>query len=169
MKKSIILMAMLASSSWLCAQSIERFVIGSAGGSYNNGMNLQLDYTIGELAVTTISNGSNHLTQGFQQPFANSTVSIAENPEDPIQVEIYPNPITDEMNVMISNGNAADYHAMIFDILGQMVSEETSFVGFDGKTRIKFDVKNLATGTYFISVAHDHKIIMTRKVVKVNL
>ena len=47
-------------------QSISPSVIGSAGGSGSAG-GVTLDWTVGETAVTTISNGSNTITQGFHQ------------------------------------------------------------------------------------------------------
>ena len=47
-------------------QSIERQVIGSAGETLTNG-SVQLDFTVGELVVSTITDGTTTLTQGFHQ------------------------------------------------------------------------------------------------------
>ncbi|MDY8134880.1 hemagglutinin protein [Aquimarina sp. 2201CG5-10] len=59
------------------AQSIERQVISSGGNTITNG-GVTLDYTIGELAVTTITDGTTTLTQGFQQ--ATLQLAIKINP-----------------------------------------------------------------------------------------
>lgn len=48
------------------AQSISPTVIGSAGGSGSTG-GVSIDWTVGETAITTLSNGGNILTQGFHQ------------------------------------------------------------------------------------------------------
>jgi hypothetical protein len=48
------------------AQSIERQVVASGGTTISNGT-VTLDVTVGELVVTTISDGTTTLTQGFQQ------------------------------------------------------------------------------------------------------
>jgi hypothetical protein len=48
------------------AQTIERQVLGSAGTTLSNGT-VSLDFTLGELAVTTITNGTTTLNQGFHQ------------------------------------------------------------------------------------------------------
>lgn len=48
------------------AQSLERQVIGSSGTSFSNAT-AQVDFTVGELVVTTITDGTTELTQGFQQ------------------------------------------------------------------------------------------------------
>jgi hypothetical protein len=154
MKKSIMLLAMIASVSCLSAQSIERYVI---------------DYTIGELVITTANSAAGILTQGFQQPFSNSVVAVAENSDDPLCAEMFPNPFTDEFNILISNGKEDNYKVMVFDIIGQQVLEATSSSGFDGKKRIRYSTKNLATGSYFVRVMHNQEVLLTRKVMKVNL
>ncbi|MBW1296013.1 hypothetical protein [Aquimarina litoralis] len=65
MKKNIFILALLVSIS-LCSQTIERTVIGSSGTTFSNA-NASLDFTIGELMVTTVSNGTTTLNQGFHQ------------------------------------------------------------------------------------------------------
>jgi hypothetical protein len=49
------------------AQSIERYVVASAGETVTNGT-VTLDFTVGDLAVTSLSNGTTTLNQGFHQP-----------------------------------------------------------------------------------------------------
>jgi hypothetical protein len=49
------------------AQSISRNVISSAGGSLTDGNNI-ITYNIGETVISTLSTGSNTITQGFEQP-----------------------------------------------------------------------------------------------------
>jgi hypothetical protein len=53
----------------VCAQSLSPSVIASAGSSFTSAQ-FSMDYTLGETFVTTLSNGSNILTQGFHQPQA---------------------------------------------------------------------------------------------------
>lgn len=59
------------------AQSLERQVIGSSGTSFSNA-SAQIDFTVGELVVTTITDGTNELTQGFHQ--TNLSVDIKVSP-----------------------------------------------------------------------------------------
>jgi hypothetical protein len=65
MKQFLFIISLLITSS-LSSQTLERTVIGSSGTTLSTA-NASLDFTIGELVVTTSSNGSNTLTQGFQQ------------------------------------------------------------------------------------------------------
>lgn len=74
MKK--ILFATLLASMMVNAQSLERQVIGSSGTSFSNAT-AQLDFTVGELAVSTLSNGSNDLTQGFHQTNLQVTIKVS--------------------------------------------------------------------------------------------
>lgn len=61
---------MISLTSWAQLPSIERYVLASAGGYGETSQNLNFTYTVGEAAVTTISdsNGVYTLTQGFNQP-----------------------------------------------------------------------------------------------------
>ena len=65
MKKIIVIITLITSISY--GQSIERQVIGSAGSTLTDGATASLDFTVGELAVTTITDGTTTLTQGFHQ------------------------------------------------------------------------------------------------------
>ncbi len=59
------------------AQNIERQVIASTGETISNA-SVTLDFTVGELAVTTITDGNSTLTQGFHQ--ASIRLGIKINP-----------------------------------------------------------------------------------------
>lgn len=65
MKQFLFITTLLITVS-LSSQTLERTVIGSSGTTLSTA-NASLDFTIGDLVVTTSSNGSNTLTQGFQQ------------------------------------------------------------------------------------------------------
>jgi hypothetical protein len=61
------------------SQSVSPSVIASAGGSSTLSNGISIDWTLGEFAVTTLTNGSITLTQGFHQPNLEASVSY----EDP--------------------------------------------------------------------------------------
>jgi len=64
MKKTIIIIVLFLFSKEMEGQSIERQVIGASGATLSN-VSVSLDFTIGELVVTTITDGTTILTQGF--------------------------------------------------------------------------------------------------------
>jgi len=66
--KTLILTIVFLTGAMICSsQSIERDVVASSGDFFE-GDNISLSWTLGEIAVETYDNGSNILTQGFQQP-----------------------------------------------------------------------------------------------------
>ena len=65
MKQFLFIISLLITSS-LSSQTIERIVIGSSGTTLSK-VNASLDFTVGELVVTTDSNATLVLTQGFHQ------------------------------------------------------------------------------------------------------
>ena len=66
MKTQILTIVFLAGAIICSAQSIERDVVASSG-DYFEGTDISLSWTLGEIATETYDNGSNILTQGFQQ------------------------------------------------------------------------------------------------------
>ncbi|MCD4683421.1 MAG: hypothetical protein K8R86_09085, partial [Bacteroidales bacterium] len=73
MKNIKVLFIALLIPAFMMAQSVSPEVVSSAG-DYFEGTNASLSWTLGEIATETYSNGTNILTQGFQQPI---TVTIA--------------------------------------------------------------------------------------------
>ncbi|MBL7941537.1 MAG: hypothetical protein JNM00_02165, partial [Flavobacteriales bacterium] len=63
---------LLLLSSFAGAQSLDRQVLGSAGTFFGQ-PTLQIEFTLGETSVLTLSEGSYVLTQGFHQPLIPTT------------------------------------------------------------------------------------------------
>lgn len=89
-------------SNFILAQSIDRQVINSNGGTGTTSTGVSLDYNIGEPIVVTGTDGNNFFTQGFIQPdtvFSSSSifsVNIFYGSESCINAHdayIYANPV----------------------------------------------------------------------------
>jgi hypothetical protein len=167
MKKIVLFIVMASLTYGLKAQSIERYVIGSAGGSYYNGVDFEMDYTVGEVAITTIGT-NNILTQGFQQPFRLTWVSVQEYANNPAQAIIYPNPVVDQLNISIQNAKTGEYRVVVYDLLGQLLIDKSAVVGFDGIAQLNLDFQQYPTGNYFVRIMNEQKIIQTGKIIKIN-
>lgn len=86
--KHIFLIPIIALSAMTAsAQSIERQVIASGGGSFSG--SVLVDWTIGETVVATATTGSVILTQGFQQP---PSASLNTKTPDAAGIKAWPNP-----------------------------------------------------------------------------
>lgn len=68
MKNIKILFLVIILPTFLMAQSVSPEVVSSAG-DYYEGANASLSWTLGEISTETYDNGTNILTQGFQQPY----------------------------------------------------------------------------------------------------
>lgn len=132
----------------------------SSGGEYFYNGNFSLSWTLGEPVIETHSSGSTVLTQGFQQPILVS-VSIYENPELNFDISAFPNPTSDYLNVVISNGTYDKMQYLLFDITGklidsrQIVSEQTEIV-----------FSHLPVATYYVKIIENNQELKTFKIIK---
>jgi hypothetical protein len=168
MKKLIFILFVIAFPLGLLAQSIERFVISPCVGGYFNGSNLIMDYSTGEIAISTFTGVSGILTQGFQQPFTNLTAAISEDNPNAEQIQIFPNPVDDEINIIINQSSTGDIQVILYDMLGQVLLIKSALTDPDGKVKVKLDADGLATGNYFLKVIDGENVIVTRKIIKIN-
>ncbi len=79
-------------------QSLSRQVIGNSGEIFTSA-STQISWTVGEIATQTISDGTNQITQGFQQPEINTANSVSEGAQT--AVTAYPNPVQDDMHLKL--------------------------------------------------------------------
>ncbi|HZV70095.1 MAG TPA: T9SS type A sorting domain-containing protein [Saprospiraceae bacterium] len=95
-----------------------QFVLGATGGEGNVG-NININYTVGETAITTISNDSSTLTQGFHQPqfvftSVNESFLLGE-------VIIYPNPTKSILFVQFNDKDFSDLNISIHSSAGREI------------------------------------------------
>jgi hypothetical protein len=129
---------------------------------------LAVDYTIGEIVISTISGSGSILTQGFQQPLTGSLVSVPENVETVEEVSVFPNPITEQLNISISETGTQSYEIAMMDQLGRLVYSGKGFTAVNGSVSVSLPVAHLATATYFIRITSDNRVVKTVKVLKIN-
>jgi len=145
------------------SQSISPQVIAS-GGDYYVGTNASLSWTIGELITETVSNTNFILTQGFQQP--NYNINAIEEPGiNPLgEINIYPNPVADELNVSFKDMNQKNVMIILFDMNGKILYSDIA----ENTTSVKqINMSQIAKGNYVIRFAtKDGKYLKSFKVMK---
>jgi hypothetical protein len=134
-------------SSTLAAQSIERSVIGSSGTSAQAG-DLQLDYTVGEAVINTLSTPDLTLTQGFHQGVLQTT-GLTGLPLE-IGYQIYPNPVTSELWLSMQ-GPDLNFWALIYDATGRPLGVRRQ-IKASGYWKEAFDLSAQAPGAYFLVI-----------------
>lgn len=127
----------------LQSQSLERQVIGSAGGSFNG--SFQVDWTAGETVVATGSGGSVIITQGFQQPpeIPNAIKSV----NTPSSLKAFPIPSPDWVTLRW-NGDKPTFNVSLFNMTGSLI--------FSGKwvdsEDFKLDLSGFSQGIYTLKL-----------------
>jgi hypothetical protein len=102
------------------SQSICIQVVASGGGSGTyNGRNY--DWTIGEAVVATLETTGYKFTQGFQQPDVCMAVSTESAEVNEWQLEVFPNPTADVLNIRFAAEKTGQLHATVYHLTGQLM------------------------------------------------
>lgn len=119
-------------------------LLGGSGDSYSSG-SIRLDFSLGELAITTQESSQATLTQGFHQSKLKIIPLFVEQTLDDFRVKIYPNPAREYFQVEIPD--PGKYILLIHDLNGRLVKQSQ----LEG-TKSQVDMTTLSDGTYSISL-----------------
>ena len=124
-------------------------VISTQGDSYSNSSG-SIDFTIGEVIISTGTDGTNDITQGFHQTNWNFVDVITHEPS--YEASIYPNPTEELLYIRTSNFENVRY--ALYDAQGRLVDQGALL---DIVTPIR--VHRLAPGAYSITLNnHEQKL-----------
>lgn len=137
--------------------SIGQEVIATQGDSYSNGAT-SVDFTIGEVVINTGTNGANDITQGFHQTNWNF-LGIEDHAPD-FEVNVYPNPMSDVLNIKTSVHDDVSYS--LYDSRGRLVLEDKL-----SSDLTPIEVSHLTPGNYSLRLNNSEQILKTIKLVKV--
>lgn len=152
------LLLLLLGTQGLHAQSASPTVYSSTGGSGSANSNFIVDYTVGECVVTTIDpqNGTNILTQGFQQPFNDSLIAPGGGSDSLIGIYNGLTPNGDGHNEIwfISGIDTLPENVVyVYNRWGELIWKGERYdnvnVAFGGKN---MNGQEVATGTYFYAI-----------------
>jgi hypothetical protein len=141
------------------AQSLSPEVIGSAGAHFAAN-NVQLSWTIGETSITTISDGTNTLTQGFHQ--TNLTVTSVVNQQPDFRVNVFPVPVTDQLTVQFSNAES-DLTLVLIGAAGQLLENRLIPAG---TPFVELSMLGYAAGAYGLRVSTNEGTTQSFKIIK---
>ena len=141
------------------AQSLTPTVLSSSGGFESSG-GTSLSWTTGEVMVQTFSDGSTMLTQGFQQGNITVSTAVDEMSESAMDVQIYPNPVSNRLNVEFKNMVDQTVQVRLVDLTGKTILTR-EFYNPSNTQRLNLNPVN--SGTYMLEVNAGQK----RKVFKI--
>ncbi len=157
------LVLLINNESSIYCQSVNPFVIASAGGNFVSA-NTQLTWTLGEVVISTLTNGNIILTQGFQQNtyIINSIGEIADNS---FNFSVYPNPTSSLIRINWQNTEEDLYIINITNNNGICVLKKT--VNFL-ENQTELDLNSLPNSIYILTVNKaSGKNMKTFKIVKI--
>lgn len=137
----------------LRAQSVSMAVISPTGGYFLNA-NISVAHTTAEMSmVQTFTTSSIVLTQGFHQPEAPITVSVADFAVNGFaSLRLYPNPATDFCQLNFELHGAAEVSIHVLNAMGQVVHTATSAPFAAGNYTHTLPLDACAAGFYVVRV-----------------
>ncbi len=136
----------------LSANAQEQHVESSSGGQYFFSTG-SMTWTVGEVIINTIQSPDNHLTQGFNQTRIN--FASIEEFTTKININVYPNPTTDYINVEASKKTTLRVYDMSQKLIKTVSLEKQDQV----------DLSDLSSGTYILSFYRKNNTIKTIKII----
>jgi hypothetical protein len=152
-RKALIAFSLIVGSS---ATIFGQEVISSQGDSYSNASG-SIDFTIGEVVINTVSDGTNDLTQGFHQTMWNF-VGLDEFDANFV-VSIFPNPTQDVLTIQA--GMFEDVTFVLTDATGRIILKDI----LSGELT-PLNVAQLQAGTYNLTLEKDSSTLKTIRLIK---
>ena len=144
--------------SFFVKTSFGQEVVSTQGDSYSNA-NGSIDFTIGEVIINTVTDGTSTLTQGFHQSKWN-LVGITEHlPE--YDALVFPNPTEDILNIKTQAFDNVRYS--LYDAQGKLVIQNKL-----SAAQTLIQVSHLAAGSYSLILNNKTQKLKTFNLIKIN-
>lgn len=152
-KHTFVFVSLLTSLS-----SVAQEVIATQGDMYSNPQ-ANINFTIGEVVMSTGTDGTNDITQGFHQTNLNflGIDDFAPN----YSVTIYPNPSSEILTIEAKEFEEVSFS--LFDAQGKLVLKSNLI---DQITPV--NVGQLAPGNYSLQLSNESQLLKTFKLLKIN-
>ena len=157
MKQLIVITAVCLSLS-LQGQSIEKYSIDSGGSNAAAG-NIQVLYTIGEVAVQEASVGNIILSEGF---ISSTSTTLSYNDDKLLnKFLLYPNPTYSTVNIDLGE-KYQNIILDIYDIMGKQVHNTS----YSNKKAITLNTEHLKPGLYLVKLHSENSHTVLKLVIK---
>jgi len=155
-----------ASDNTACDGSANAFVLGGTGPYFYqwNDPASQSTATASGLCMgivnVTVTDGNGCTSVG--SIYVDSIVMSVQEIVATLDIAVYPNPTTGEVNLRFSNSKGKDLQVSVFDLAGKLIVDEV-FGRFDSDT-YTIDLSERDNGIYFIRVIEDNSFVITKKI-----
>ena len=129
-----------------CFYSFAQEVVSSSGESYSNASG-SIDYTIGEVTIETVTDGTNTLTQGQHQPKLN--INSVPSINNTFEVNLFPNPTAHHATLTVTRiSKGLKYE--VFDASGKIIQSANV-----NELTTTINLQSIASGQYFLKLTDD--------------
>lgn len=125
----------------------------SSGGSIFSSDNISLEWSLGEVAVTSIMENEIQITQGFHQTYPELTSTFVL-PNKSIIVDLFPNPSSGNINLNLSTDHNTPIFIHLFSSIGQNL-QYVEVDAFEGENKFMLDISEYPVGIYWLRISTD--------------
>jgi hypothetical protein len=145
----------------ICALHVQgqQQVVSSAGNFYSNTSG-SISWTLGEIAIETLTTANNILTQGFQQSRLTVT-GIDDLPVLDFEIVVFPNPASDHLIIRTDKEQHKNLHYQLYDLSGKIILQNKIL-----ETETKIPVNHLKPAVYLLRIIEGNRQMRAFKVVK---
>ena len=119
-----------------------------------------VSYSVGQVAYITNSGTNGTVNQGVQQAYEiYTTTGIGETGIN-LSVSVYPNPVTNYLNLKIENFELSALNFQLFDMQGRLLQSKNIT---DNETQI--DMGNYVSSAYSIRIINQNQLIKEFKII----
>jgi hypothetical protein len=158
-KKITAALLVLCGFNGLLAQQVVTTTGGNATGSGGSA-----SYSVGQIVYKTNSGSVGSVSQGVQQPYEISIVSVFEEDSGvSLLLSSYPNPTTTSLTLKVGNYNFENLNYQLYDGEGKMVLENRIY-----QAETPIFMETFPVGIYFLKVSNRSIEMKTLKIIKNN-
>lgn len=150
MNKLLLLILFTVWMNNIYSQSTSPKIVSTAGETFQ-GTSLQIDWTLGEVAITTILNSTQQITQGFHQPYSILT-DVDELPQEIGQINVFPNPTSDWLELNFFFNQTKEVYIRLYDNHGKLILKKYYKGQFISES---ISLSELPNGNYFLNILID--------------
>jgi Secretion system C-terminal sorting domain len=180
--KRILTIALISLGFTARSQSISPAVLSAGGKTMTNGI-VNVDWTLGEMATSTLSNANGKISQGFHQGLtvvqltreavSDQTTEMTESQKAAdqqldlkrgIDFKLFPNPTSDFVNITCTGHPELEMTWQLVDLKGQILTS-----GKLEGSEMQLDFTRFSIGSYLVLVrSQDGTFSKTYRVIKSN-
>ena len=120
-----------------------------------------VSYSIGQIAYQQAIGTGGSIIQGMQQPFEITATLGVENSEIQLEMQVYPNPVSDILNLKIEKISFKNMQFRLYDLSGKLVKTESIKTA-----ETKINLQNFPSSTYLLQIINEGKISKIFKIIK---